>query len=360
MVAETVNPRKEKMMPPAKPGFFQSIEGNSGKQVTIIDQLYGTHVISEPVLVSLLESPEMRRLGGVHQHGVTGLLGLSPRVTRLEHSVGAFLLVRKVGGSLEEQVAALLHDVSHTALSHVVDWALSKPGEDSFHEVRKEQYLKTTQLPELLTKYGFEDQKPFHEDLFPLVEMPSPHLCADRLDYALRDSVAFGKLSPEDARRVYVSLKAMPDATSPRRLLVLDNVELAHTLARAYLATDRDIWSNRSNINLYQRTGELIGNLVRRGVVREELLWEVSDEEFWEALRSAADPAGLESIRRLETEGMPKEEGLQLPQGTKVRTIDPDTCQDVSKQPCPLSMVRPEWAVERQDYILSRQQMMRA
>ncbi|KAJ5623931.1 hypothetical protein N7510_000240 [Penicillium lagena] len=346
------------MVPPLS-GFLQSIKVSSGKQVMITDQLYGEHTISEPVLVSLFESPELRRLDGVHQHGVTGLLGLTPRVTRLEHSVGAFLLVRKVGGSLEEQVTALLHDVSHTALSHVVDWALSKPGEDSFHEVHKERYLKTTQLPELLIQHGFDDLKPFREDLFPLVEMPSPHLCADRLDYGLRDSVAFGKLSLEYAHRIYASLKASPDASSPHRLMVLEDVELALTLARAYLATDRDIWSNRSNINLYQRTGQVIGNLIRRGVIKEELLWAGSDEEFWKTIRSAADPGSLDSMKHLETGGMPSEEGLNLPQGTKIRTIDPDIHLEPSTPPCPLSMVRPEWATERQEYIRSRQSMMR-
>src|ERR1700744_5182745 len=59
-----------KMFPPLS-GFLQSIKVSSGKQVTITDQLYGEHTISEPVLVSLFESPELRRLDGVHQHGVT-------------------------------------------------------------------------------------------------------------------------------------------------------------------------------------------------------------------------------------------------------------------------------------------------
>ncbi|KAH8697004.1 hypothetical protein BGW36DRAFT_377743 [Talaromyces proteolyticus] len=336
-------------------GFFQTLESVSESTVLIRDELYGDHTISEPVLVELLRSPTLLRLTGVYQYGVTGLLGLAPKVTRFEHSVGTFLLVRKVRASVEEQVAALLHDVSHTALSHVADWALSKPGEGSFHEVHKARYIRTTPLPQILTKHGFGDLKALNEELYPLVEMPSPHLCADRLDYSLRDAVGFEKLALKDAQRVFASLKAFPDASSPRRLLVLEEEQLALTLARAYLATDRDVWSNKAHIDLYRRTGQLIGEIIRRGGVKEDALWSLSDQDFWELLRSAADPNGLETMKRLESEGLPKEDGLRLPQGAKVRTLDPDVWLRTTEEPLPLSTVRPEWGLERQDYILSRE-----
>jgi HD superfamily phosphohydrolase len=342
------------MAPLPNAGVFQSIDVNKNS-IIIHDKLYGEHTITEPVLVQLLQCPELVRLKGVCQHGITGLLGFTPQVTRFEHSVGAFLLVRKVGGSLEEQVAALLHDVSHTALSHVIDYALSKPGEGSFHEVHKARYLKKTTLPEILTQHGFGDLKAFEEDLFPLVEMPSPQLCADRLDYSLRDTVAFGKLSMEDAQQVFATLRAFPSASSPRRLLVLGNPQLALTLARAYMAADRDVWSNRAHVDIYKRTGQIIGELVKQGFVEEEALWSLSDKAFWALLRHQATPEISLSMDRLETEGLPREEGLKLPQFTKIRTIDPDVCEDPQGKPSPLSMVLPEWGLERHQYILSRQ-----
>ncbi|KAI7969017.1 hypothetical protein EIK77_008208 [Talaromyces pinophilus] len=338
-------------------GFFQTLESVSENTILVRDKLYGDHTISEPILVELLRSPTVLRLTGICQYGVTALLSVTPRVTRFEHSVGAFLLVRKVGASLEEQVAALPHDVSHTVLSHVVDWALSNPpGESgtSFHEVHKERYIKTTPLPGILAKHGFGDLKALNEDLYPLVEMPSPHICADRLDYALRDAAAFGKLALRDVQQIFVALKAFPDASSPRRLLVLGDEKLALTLARAYLETDRDVWSNRAHIDLYQRTGQLIGDVVRRGAVKEEVLWAVSDQEFWELLRTAAEGNELETMKRLESEGLPKEDTLHLPQGAKIRTIDPDVCSR-TEEPLPLSVVSPEWALERQEYISSRE-----
>lgn len=336
-------------------GVFQTIAMVNKNEIIIRDKLYGQHTITEPVLIELLQCPELSRLKGVCQHGVTSLLGFGPKVTRFEHSVGAFLLVRKVGASVEEQVAALLHDISHTSLSHVVDYALSQPGEDSYHEVHKSRYLKTTQLPQILTRNGLGDLKALDEELFPLVEQPSPHLCADRLDYSLRDSLAFGKFSLEKIHQVFDSLKAAPDPVSPHRLLVLDSPQLALELARAYLATDRDVWSNRSHADIYKRTGRIIKELVESRRVKEEALWALSDADFWTLMRREATPEILSELDRLETEGLPDENKLRLPRETKIRTLDPDICQSTQDEPLPLSVILPEWAAERQQYILRRE-----
>jgi HD superfamily phosphohydrolase len=340
---------------PFQTGVFQTFETISETEIIIRDQIYGTHNITEPVLIHLLRSPELLRLKGICQHGVTTFLGFGPKVTRFEHSVGAFLLVRAVGASVEEQIAALLHDISHTSLSHVVDDALSKPGEASYHEVHKSRFLKTTQLPQILIQYGFGTLKALDEELFRLVEMPSPHLCADRLDYALRDALAFEKLGLEHVRDIYQSLTAFPSASSPNRLLVLTNQDHALVLARAYQATDRDVWSNRAQADLYKRTGSIIRDLVYSGRVEEEALWKLSDQDFWALLREQASPGILAEMDRMESEGLPDEEGLRLPRDAKIRTIDPDVFQGELGGPLPLSVVLPEWGVERREYVLGRE-----
>ncbi|KAI4867443.1 hypothetical protein F4820DRAFT_413629 [Hypoxylon rubiginosum] len=337
-----------------KVGYFQTLDVSTEDKVIIQDQLYGTHTISDPVLNDLLRSPALARLIGVRQHGISAFLNFTPSITRFEHSVGAFLLVRHVGGSLEEQVAALLHDVSHTTMSHVVDFALSEPGEGSFHEVHKMRFVKTTQIPDILAKYGFGDLKPLDEELYPLVEMPAPHLCADRLDYGLRDAVGFGNLTPEDAQRVIASLKAFPNATSPHRLLVLQDQEAALSLARGYMACDRDVWGNPAHGNLYTRTAELMRYSIRNGGVGEEELWKLSDEEFWSKMREVLSASGQEDMKRLESEGLPDDKELPLPRGAKVRTIDPDIYDPSGDKAVPLSILDPEYAAEREQYVLAR------
>ncbi|KAG2387733.1 hypothetical protein C9374_001327 [Naegleria lovaniensis] len=75
------------------------------------------------------------RLSKIHQAGAAWLWNVSTwNVTRLEHSIGVMLLIRKLKPlDLEQQLAGLLHDISHTAFSHVIDYMLLNDTDD-FHE----------------------------------------------------------------------------------------------------------------------------------------------------------------------------------------------------------------------------------
>ena len=165
-----------------------------------LDAIYGIVEINEPVLIDLMATQAMRRLHGVLQHGITALIGLTQPVTRFDHSVGVMLLVRGLGGSLEEQIAALLHDISHTAFSHVIDYVVDGHDSQSYHEEWKESHLAASDVPDVLARHGYDWRDFLHEEDYALLEQPAPRLCADRLDYFLRDSRDLG-LSTLDANR---------------------------------------------------------------------------------------------------------------------------------------------------------------
>ncbi|KAL3459300.1 hypothetical protein BJX64DRAFT_265178 [Aspergillus heterothallicus] len=339
-------------------GYFQTLSYPTPTTILITDALYGPHIITEAALLSLLCSPHLLRLASVDQHGVTGILGLLPGITRLEHSIGAFLLVRLHGGSIAEQAAALLHDISHTVFSHVIDWALSKPEEESFHEVHKDRYVRgMTDLPALLEEHGLDPDEILREELFPLVEQPAPHLCADRLDYALRDAVALDKFSMQDVRVLLGALRAVPDASAPQRILALSDAEVALRFARAYIAVDAAVWSNRAHADMYRRLAGVIGNVIRGGLIEEEALWRLSDREFWDEMKTVASEEDRGVLDGLEKGGIPDEEGLPLPAGTKIRTIDPDVVVDGDAQVRSLSSVVTQWAVEREEYVRERERL---
>lgn len=138
------------------------------------DVLYGSIAIEEHVLLDLLTSQAMQRLRGVLQHGITGLIGVTPPVTRFDHSVGVLLLVRRLGGSLHEQIAALLHDVSHTAFSHVIDYVVDGHDRQSYHEDWKEPHLAASDVPQVLAQHGYDWRDFLQEEDYALLEQPAP------------------------------------------------------------------------------------------------------------------------------------------------------------------------------------------
>ncbi|AIE78503.1 Deoxyguanosinetriphosphate triphosphohydrolase [Bacillus cereus] len=85
----------------------------------ISDVLYREFEVDQ-IVEELIVSKSVQRLKGMHQNGASYLINGKWNVTRFDHSVGVMLLIKKLGGSVEEQIAGLLHDVSHTAFSHVM------------------------------------------------------------------------------------------------------------------------------------------------------------------------------------------------------------------------------------------------
>jgi len=141
-----------------------------------LDAIYGEVDIEEPVLFDLMQTQAMQRLRGVLQHGITALIGITRPVTRFDHSLGVMLLVRRLGGALEEQIAALLHDVSHTAFSHVIDYVVDGHDSQSYHEEWKESHLAASDVPHTLARYGYDWRDFLHEENYPLLEQPAPRL----------------------------------------------------------------------------------------------------------------------------------------------------------------------------------------
>jgi len=170
--------------------------------VVIIDHIYGRFEITEPVLVALLRNPTVLRVGKIMQGATTAPLNAWRDFSRLEHCIGTMLIVRMVGGDVEAQIAGLLHDVSHTAFSHVVDFVYGTGDSQDYHEKIKHLLLHHSCIPSILHEYGYSYQRIIDDSLFPLHELPLPHLCADRLDYSLRAlSYYFGKT--EQSRRYF-------------------------------------------------------------------------------------------------------------------------------------------------------------
>lgn len=151
------------------------------------DRIYGIFEIDDPVVGELISTYTFQRLKSISQFGVPNefyhIIGFS----RYEHSIGVYLLLRKLGTSREEQIAGLLHDVSHHTFSHVVDWVIGQTQNEEGHESQHLKIIGSTEISSILIKYGLDPAKIANLESFVYLDRPLPDLCADRIDYAFRE-----------------------------------------------------------------------------------------------------------------------------------------------------------------------------
>lgn len=313
------------------------------------DAVYGSVVIEEPVLLALLETDALQRLKGVLQHGISALIGITSPITRLEHSLGAMILVRQLGASLEEQIAALLHDVSHTAFSHVIDYVVDGHDSQSYHDEMKEAYVAKTEIPAVLAQFGYDWHDFIDEAQYPLLEQPSPRVCADRLDYFLRDSRPLGLATPSEVAF------ALDNLVVEKGRIAANSLAAAQWLGYTFIACDDASWANFREVGIYEVTAQAIRRGLAVGAITEADFW-LTDAVAWAKLQAHPD-AELQSLLALVTAdtGFVWDEARPtFTVSTKLRAIDPDVVVDGGGIR-PLSTLDPDFAHYRQDYLIRKQ-----
>lgn len=308
------------------------------------DPVYGSTEITEPVLLDLMETDAMGRTRGVLQHGVTALIGITVPTSRFDHAMGVMLLVRRLGAGLEEQIAALLHDVSHTAFSHVIDYVFDGHNTQSYHEEHKLEFVSGTDIPATLEKHGYNWLDFMEEAHFSLLEQDLPHLCADRLDYFLRDARDLGLASNSEVANALAHLRAYDGQ------IITDDPDSARWLGYTFIAADKASWANFREVGLYELTARAIRRGLQIGVISETDLWG-TDRPAWDKLQGSRDTQLQYHLRRvrIDTRFEWDEVEPDFRVSTKLRTIDPDLLTNGKVQP--LSAIDSDFAIHRTEYL---------
>jgi len=208
-------------------------EGGGLTELRWNDRVYGDSSITDPDLLNLIHCPTFLRLRGVRQAGPSAIAFPFKTVTRYEHSLGVHVLLRRLGADRREQVAGLLHDVSHTAFSHAVDFVISSEEQDH-HEKLKPILLNRPDVAAALAAIGYQPADFYDDSIYPLLERPLPGLCADRLDYFMRDGLACGVVDRRDVER-FLGALSVADST-----IVLTDPKVAEDVAAQFAAMNQE------------------------------------------------------------------------------------------------------------------------
>jgi hypothetical protein len=266
-----------------------------------LETIYGWCEITEPVLIELISSQAFNRLKLIRQYGVDDYIRptLLP-YSRHTHSLGVLYLLRHFGADLKEQVAGLLHDVSHTVFSHVGDHVSAQISKtyfdqnaDAYQDQKHIWLLSKTDIPGILTKYGITldeiDHKSGHHTL---LEKSLPDLCVDRLEYNLYGGYVEGWLTKEEMREIINHLHH-------EGCWYFDDEDAALKIGTISLRLCQEIFSSQLTIGSYHLAAQALLRAVEINLLTMHDINFGTDDAIFAQLQASQDPIIKHSIATL-------------------------------------------------------------
>jgi len=284
------------------------------------DRVYGDVSIEDPALLDLIDCATFQRLKGIRQAGPSALTFPFKDVTRFEHSLGVFILLRRLGAPRREQVAGLLHDISHTAFSHAVDFIYTSREQDH-HEQLKPLMLDRADIALAIASLGYSPREFYDDSIYPILEQPIPLLCADRLDYFLRDGRTCGVVTGDFVQRILRCTKVV-DST-----IVLTDVDVARETVALFERMNREWWAGPVEAFIYNEFADALREAIRLGILQLDDLM-TDDEHVLAKLDASASPLIAEKLDRIRNLPPDCTRGYLPPIVPKERWLDPPVQTD--------------------------------
>jgi len=234
--------------------------------MTINDRVYGRVNINSVAILQLINSKAVQRLKGIGQFGIPDEFYHLKNYSRYQHSVGVMLLLNKLGASEEEQIAGLLHDVSHTAFSHVIDWVIGAGNTEDYQDEQHERYVTNSDIPKILKMHGYSLDRIIDYHHFGLLERDLPELCADRVDYSLREA-------PNS-----IISACFPALIAKNNKIVFANKKTALVFAQHYLKCQMNHWGGFEAASRYRLFANALRQALKIGALTNDDFWQ--DDNF--------------------------------------------------------------------------------
>ncbi len=282
----------------------------------IKDRVYGEEEINEQILIDLINSEPIKRLKKISQFGLPEEYYHMSSFSRYEHSLGVLILLRRLNASLNEQIAGLIHDISHTAFSHAIDHVLGDPLKENYQDNIFQEFIENTKIPGILKKQGYDYKKVINHDSFSLLEQPAPLLCADRLDYSLREMVFFDLDINKD--QILSSLKVIEGK------IIFISKNFAEKFSKLYMQLQEKHWAGDESKLRYHILADILKRAMDKKIIS---LTDLNRDDYFviNKLLESKDDFTLNKLNLLKKRIVIKEtnsnEGVVLIK--KYRYIDP-------------------------------------
>ena len=231
------------------------------------DRVYGNFEIKEPVILELINSKTLQRLKDIDQAGYFEPHFPGTAHSRFEHSIGVYLLLKMYGAPIEEQIAGLIHDVSHSTFSHCIDYVLDAGSEKEHNHQDNvfDEFVRKSEIPEIIKKYNINLDYILDDQNFPLKEKDLPDLCADRIDYSLRTATIFKEI--ENGKYFIENLLA------ENGQWIFKDFESVEKYAKLFLKLNADYYAGLPSAVMFRTVGDYLRYSLSKNYISETDLY---------------------------------------------------------------------------------------
>jgi HD superfamily phosphohydrolase len=219
-----------------------------------LETIWGERVTDpSSIVLEVIQSPIMERLKDVDQSGPPRYFGPRlPGFSRFEHCIGVWIIAKKAKAGIKEQIASLLHDVSHIVFSHVSNYlfiinsnnSINKYVKRSYQEMSHISYLQRTNILQLIGKHGFTIADLDVTNVSYTSFNSRGIIGADIIHYNVHTAVLFGIFSKSEAREIINGLKFENE-----KWFFLSR-DLAKKFAEASVYLTKNFWGAKWNTSM--------------------------------------------------------------------------------------------------------------
>ena len=212
--------------------------------------------------------------------------------SRYDHSLNCALIVWNWTGDKKMTLAALLHDVSTPAFSHVIDFkngdALTQESTEDKNAamIRSDPELAAALAQDGLTAADVDD---YHK--YSICDNEVPQLSADRLEYMFPSGAALeGWFSLRAIKRFYGDLVLAKDENGNLEF-AFKTKKIALDYFKRILKIGYFLQRNKDKIAM-ELMARVVDKAIACGALREEELWLLSEREIigrWDGMLAAVD-----------------------------------------------------------------------
>ena len=172
--------------------YYNSLNSEIAEYFNIIYPTFPTF------LIPFIESKSFARLNKVSyfcgaEQGSKSVYNFKYSISRLDHSISTALHVWAKTFDYYSSLAALFHDVTTPALSHVIDYLNKDYLKQESTELDIEKYLMKNdpKLLNFMKSYKLDIDRIFNYKYNSLIDLDRPKLCADRIDFIFLTNLAW-------------------------------------------------------------------------------------------------------------------------------------------------------------------------